>query len=56
MEKYSKKQFIPGYTGHVPSKINVFGISEGQVNQQLVLNKTPTISGIVKRDYYTNPP
>ena len=56
MDKFFKKQYIPGYTGHIPHKINSFGLTVGQINKQLVLNDVPTEEGIVKRNYYSDPP
>lgn len=29
MEKYYKKQYLPGYTGYIPQKYNTFGITVG---------------------------
>jgi hypothetical protein len=43
MEKYNKKEIIPGYTGHIPFKQDTFAITAGIVNKQLVA-KTDTLS------------
>ncbi len=32
------KTYLPGYTGHVPSKIDFFGMTEGEVNKAVVFN------------------
>ena len=30
-----QKQYLPGYTGHVPKKNEIFGCSEGDINKIL---------------------
>lgn len=33
---YFKKDYLPGYTGHVPNKQEIFGRSEGDINKILI--------------------
>ena len=40
-KKEFKKVFTPGYTGHVPHKKNLFGITVGKANQ-ILINKEGT--------------
>jgi len=30
------KEYVPGYTGHVPSKNNLFGLTAGSINQAII--------------------
>jgi len=30
------KEYLPGYTGHVPSKNNLFGLTAGSINQAII--------------------
>lgn len=53
MEKYYKKQYIPGYTGHIPHKLNTMGISVGEINRQLVLKTSDPTKSIQKRTFYS---
>ena len=46
MDKYFKKQYIPGYTGYIPQKLNTFGISVGEINRQLILKTSDPSSGV----------
>jgi hypothetical protein len=36
MEKYFKKEYLPGYTGHVPKKMDIFGLTAGEINRTLI--------------------
>jgi len=40
-KKEFKKMFSPGYTGHVPHKKNLFGITTGNANRILVTKDGP---------------
>ena len=33
---YFKKEYLPGYTGHVPKKNDVFGMTAGEVNRTII--------------------
>ena len=33
-----EKQYLPGYTGFVPTKNDLFGMTEGEVNRTVVKN------------------
>ena len=33
---FYKKEYLPGYTGHVPKKNDMFGLTAGEVNRVLV--------------------
>lgn len=35
-KKEFKKVFTPGYTGHVPQKKNLFGVTTGNANKILI--------------------
>lgn len=30
------KEYMPGYTGHVPMKVDQFGMTAGEVNRQII--------------------
>jgi hypothetical protein len=61
-----KKEYLPGYTGHVPKKNDIFGCTAGDINKILtnkiykpsnydvdvVLNRPP----LAARTYYSKPP
>ena len=32
------KEYLPGYTGHVPQKDELFGMTTGEVNRFIILN------------------
>jgi hypothetical protein len=32
------KEYLPGYTGHVPTKNDMFGMTAGDINRQIVVN------------------
>ena len=54
MEKYSKKEVIPGYTGHIPFKQDTFGITAGTINKQLVVKTESAHSAIAnERKYFS---
>lgn len=36
MKNFYKKEYLPGYTGHVPHKVDMFGMTAGDVNQMLI--------------------
>ncbi len=40
MDKYYTRQYLPGYTGHIPDKMNQFGISAGEINRRLVTKES----------------
>lgn len=29
----TKKDYLPGYTGHIPKKVAVIGCTEGEINR-----------------------
>lgn len=31
-----KKEYLPGYTGHVPTKNDMFGMTAGDINRRIV--------------------
>jgi hypothetical protein len=31
-----KKEYLPGYTGHVPQKNELFGMTAGTINKQII--------------------
>ena len=31
-----KKEYLPGYTGHVPKKMEVFGVTAGDANRIII--------------------
>lgn len=35
-----KKLYLPGYTGHVPSKNDMFGMTAGDINRKIVEGST----------------
>jgi hypothetical protein len=61
-----KKQYLPGYTGHVPRKNDVYGCTAGDINR--IITKTgykPSNYDVevaaskpqfAQRDLYSNPP
>ncbi len=53
MDKYYFKQYIPGYTGHIPQKIETFGLTAGAINRQLVLKQAVPEAVPKERLYYT---
>ena len=34
--QFYRKEYLPGYTGHVPYKNNIFGMTAGDINKQLI--------------------
>jgi hypothetical protein len=34
-----KKEYLPGYTGHVPKKMEVFGLTAGETNR-IIINQS----------------
>lgn len=36
IDGYYKKEYLPGYTGHVPKKNDVFGMTAGEVNRTII--------------------
>ena len=38
-DPFYKREFLPGYTGHVPQKNDLFGVSEGDANKILITPK-----------------
>ena len=31
-----KKEYLPGYTGHVPAKNDMFGMTAGDINKKII--------------------
>ena len=55
------KEYLPGYTGHVPSKNNLFGLTAGSINQAIIETDGKawdlagvTTSGAVTSRIYSN--
>ena len=36
---FYKKEYLPGYTGHVPNKNDLYGITAGDANKVLISPK-----------------
>eukprot|EP00826_Nyctotherus_ovalis_P061671 TRINITY_DN8799_c0_g1_i2.p1 TRINITY_DN8799_c0_g1~~TRINITY_DN8799_c0_g1_i2.p1 ORF type:complete len:153 (-),score=11.34 TRINITY_DN8799_c0_g1_i2:708-1166(-) len=53
MEHYYVKEYIPGYTGHVPEKMGTFAMTVGEINRQLVLSSKAASSAPLEKQYYT---
>ena len=34
--QFYRKEYLPGYTGHVPYKNDIFGMTAGDINKQLI--------------------
>jgi hypothetical protein len=41
-----KKEYLPGYTGHVPQKNELFGMTAGSINKQII-----EVGGSASRHY-----
>jgi len=39
MHEQKPISIIPGYTGHIPHKMNTFGMTVGEINRQLILKE-----------------
>ena len=39
VEKYFTREYLPGYTGHIPKKMESFGVTAGEINRKLVLRQ-----------------
>lgn len=51
--KYLNREYIPGYTGYIPQKLNTCGITVGEVNRRLVKKEKPDeIPEDAKRELY----
>jgi hypothetical protein len=37
-QRVFNKEYLPGYTGHVPTKNDMFGMTAGDINRQIVTN------------------
>ena len=55
------KEYVPGYTGHVPSKNNIFGLTAGSINQAIISTEGNawdlaglTTSGALSSTIYSN--
>lgn len=56
MDKYYVREYIPGYTGHIPKKMDTFAMTAGEINRQLVLKgQTPEVIPD-QRLYYSHTP
>ena len=62
-----KREYLPGYTGHVPKKNNVFGCTAGDINRILIQKGDYKPSNYdvdmavgkpqyVQRTFYSKPP
>jgi hypothetical protein len=38
-----RKEYLPGYTGHVPKKMEIFGMTSGDTNR-IIVNHSRKIS------------
>lgn len=53
MEHYYVREYIPGYTGHIPAKMGTFAVTAGRINRQLVINTKTKYTVPLERQYYT---
>lgn len=62
-----KKQYLPGYTGHVPKKNEIFGCTAGDINRILTdqgeykpsnydIDLAVGRETYIKRTFYSKPP
>ena len=57
MERFYKREYLPGYCGYAPQRFNTQGISIGKFNKQYVLGEpTIGIGEIPEHKLYSNPP
>lgn len=53
--KYFKRDYLPGYTGYIPQKINTSGQTVGKLNSLLVKHETSDgIPDDAKRELYND--
>lgn len=53
MDKYLRREYLPGYTGYIPQKMATCGVTVGEVNRRLVTKeKTGGIPEDAKRNVY----
>ena len=60
------KEYLPGYTGHVPQKNNIFGCTAGDINRivaekgtkpsNLDVDNAAQTSSLPQRTFYSKPP
>ena len=53
MERFYRKEYMPGYTGYIAQKLNTFGITVGEINRQLVQKTSDPSKSIQKRLFYS---
>lgn len=53
MDRYYVSEFIPGYTGYIPQKMNTFAMTSGEINRQLLQNKKVPQATPQEKLYYT---
>ncbi len=53
MDSYLKREGIPGYTGHVHMKKEVFGVTEGELTRQLVRGDNTNVPSKEVRQFYS---
>jgi hypothetical protein len=61
-----KKEYLPGYTGHVPQKNNIFGCTAGDINKivaekivkpsNLDIDNATENANLPQRTFYSRPP
>jgi len=44
---------LPGYTGHIPQKLNTYAMSTGKINRELMKGEKTTTTTPQERLYYT---
>jgi hypothetical protein len=42
--KEFRKEYLPGYTGHVPKRDHLFGMTAGEINRQIITGNDFTVS------------
>ena len=56
-KKYLKREYLPGYTGYIPQKLNTCGLTVGEINRRLVVNeRSDEIPDDAKRNLYNEAP
>ena len=54
MDKYMRREYLPGYTGYIPQKMNTYAITIGEVNRRLVTKEKEEVVQLDgKRNLYT---
>lgn len=53
MERYYVTDCVPGYTGHIPQKLNTYATSTGRINRELMKGEKTKTTTPQERLYYT---